>query len=142
MSADLPKRNPDGSWTYAEDIYWLKTSVSTPEAAMEAINAPPRRTPEEIAAIDKIVGIKQVAGERIYQIAPLHKQLNALAAGVALLHGAVLKAGVKFDADEQAQVDSLMKLQEDISDIRAKSDDIEKMVPLPESITDDKLWKE
>lgn len=85
---------------------------------------------------NQIRKVKAEANRRIVDIAPEWRQRNMTARGVELL-------SIGRDAWTPEQYDEHLKLEaiwEEVKKIRAKSDDIEEMDPIPEDFKDDKYW--
>ena len=70
---------------------------------------------------------------------PEHKQRNNLAKAVEMImvHGAVVNWP---DKERALQVEAL-KTWVKIETLRAKSDDLEKIDPIPQDYKDDKYWR-
>jgi hypothetical protein len=108
-------------------------------------------TPEEEAAIlaqqaidgaphsIKFEQVKAEAGRRIELIMPDYKQRNALAmnAEAMQLYGADPKG---WPTELQQMNTSLMAQWAEIKHLRSRSNEIEKLDPIPLDYTDDKYW--
>jgi hypothetical protein len=85
---------------------------------------------------DQIRNVKAEANRRIIAIAPEWRQRNMIARSVELL-------SIGKDAWTQEQRDENLALElvwETVKMIRAKSDQLEAMNPIPEDFKDDKYW--
>lgn len=94
----------------------------------------PQPAPPPVTA----VWVKQEAYRRIVEIAPEWKQRNMTAQSVALL--SKLQDGGTFTTDEKAAMVSNMAVWAQVKVIRAKSDLLEAMTPIPVDYTDDRYW--
>ena len=95
-------------------------------------------TADELAQrrADMVEGVKREAGRRILAIAPDYRQRNMLARTAQLLR--IGEANLT-----QSQRDEVLAIEivwETIQMIRARSDAIEAMQPIPPDYTDDKYW--
>ena len=82
--------------------------------------------------------IKKEAMRRILEVAPEHTQRNMIAKGVELLEKLVL--GETLSTEELVFRNAAMQKWKDIETIRAKSNTLEKMDPIPDDYRDDKYW--
>lgn len=99
---------------------------------------PPGPTPEELAAAARLE-IKAEARRRILLIMTEDQQRNTLAAGQA----AVMQYGsnpVDWPAELQERQLSAMAAWAEIERLRARSNEIEQMDPIPTDMSDDHLW--
>lgn len=89
--------------------------------------------PPQVASIDDV---KSEAHRRIVQIVPEWKQINLLARYTELT-----KIGEQNWTLEQQQESLLIEtIWNKIKHIRAKSDELEEMDPIPQDYKDDKYW--
>ena len=108
-------------------------------------------TPEEVSAMEERnrkrqesnrlkypLKIKQEAERRILEIAPVHVQRNMTAKGVELLEKLVL--GGTLTTEELVFRNAAIQKWKDIEMIRAKSNTLEQMDPIPDDYRDDKYW--
>ena len=82
--------------------------------------------------------IKKEASRRILEIAPEWKQRNLISSGVEMLDKLV-QGGSLSTADLAARNYSL-SIWSQIAKIRAKSNELEAMDPIPNDFKDDKYW--
>lgn len=82
--------------------------------------------------------VKAEAYRRIVTIAPEWKQRNMTAHGVALL--SKLQDGGTLTAEEQAAKTANLAIWAQVEAIRARSDEIEAMTPIPADFNDDARW--
>lgn len=80
--------------------------------------------------------VKAEANRRILEIVPEWKQRNLLAQAAQLNR----KPVADWTAEEQAAVDAGDAVWAQVQAIRAKSDEIEAMNPIPFNLADDSLW--
>jgi uncharacterized protein YeaC (DUF1315 family) len=83
-----------------------------------------------------VEGVKREASKRILSIAPDYKQRNMLARSVELLR----IGEANLTQEQRDEVLAIELIWETIQMIRAKSDLIEAMDPIPPDYTDDKYW--
>jgi len=83
-----------------------------------------------------VEGVKQEAGRRIVAIAPEWKQRNMLARIAELLR----IGEANLSAAEQADLAAIEAIWTTIKGLRAKSNALEAMDPIPLDYTDDKYW--
>lgn len=83
-----------------------------------------------------VEGVKQEAGRRILAIAPEWKQRNMLARSAQFLR----IGEANLTQEQRDEVLAIELIWETIQMIRAKSDLIEAMDPIPPDYTDDKYW--
>ena len=83
-----------------------------------------------------VEGVKQEASKRILAIAPEWKQRNMLARSAELLR----IGEPNWTQEQRDEVLAIELIWETIQMIRAKSDIIEAMDPIPPDYTDDKYW--
>lgn len=99
----------------------------------QILDVPDWTAPQLIPTVDMV---KQEAGRRILAIAPDYQQRNMLARTAQLLR--IGEANLT-----QSQRDEVLAIElvwETIQMIRARSDAIEAMQPIPPDYTDDKYW--
>lgn len=101
------------------------TSINAGAGTYET--APIAGTPEQV---------KAEANRRILKIVPEWKQRNLLAQAAQLNR----KPVADWTAEEQAAVDAGDAIWAQVQAIRAKSDEIEAMDPIPADVTDSALW--
>ncbi|MEO1108255.1 MAG: hypothetical protein AAFX90_10065 [Pseudomonadota bacterium] len=99
--------------------------------------------PDSSVSVDKYIAppstpdqVKTEANRRIVAICPEWKQRNLIAQATRLNR----KPIADWTADEADQVAAGDAIWAQVEHIRAKSDEIEAMDPIPADITDDKLW--
>jgi len=80
--------------------------------------------------------VKEEAQRRIYEILPDWKQRNLTARAAEL----AIKGVQNWSLEEQAEVAAGQALWDQIKVIRAKSDELEAMDPIPVDYIDDKYW--
>jgi hypothetical protein len=83
-----------------------------------------------------VEGVKREASKRILSIAPDYKQRNMLARSVELLR----IGEANLTQEQRDEVLAIELIWETIQMIRARSDAIESMQPIPPDYTDDKYW--
>lgn len=90
--------------------------------------------------------IKAETGRRIFGMSVEHDQRNKIARGVELLSkqvdAIIAHLGIPdpLSASELAEKNAYLALWANIKSLRAKSNDIEAMDPVPDDFTDDKYW--
>lgn len=103
---------------------------AAPVVSLEAVKA---------ARLAKIAEVKAECNRRVIAIMPEHHQRNTLAAGLM----AVTQYGqdlASWPADEKARHDAAMIKWAEIERLRARSDLIEAMRPIPADFADDGYW--
>ena len=89
--------------------------------------------PPQVSSIDDV---KSEAHRRIVQIVPEWKQLNLLARSTELA-----KIGEQnWSEAEREEVALIESVWDKVKHIRAKSDELEVMNPIPDDYQDDKYW--
>jgi len=83
-----------------------------------------------------VEGVKREASKRILGIAPDYKQRNMLARSVEFLR----IGEANLTQEQRDEVLAMELIWETIQIIRARSDAIESMQPIPPDYTDDKYW--
>lgn len=83
-----------------------------------------------------VEGVKQEAGRRVLAIAPDYRQRNMLARTAQLLR----IGEANLTQSQRDEVLAIERVWETIQMIRARSDAIEAMQPIPPDYTDDKYW--
>ena len=83
-----------------------------------------------------IFEVKAEAQNRIYNILPEWKQRNLTARAAEL----AIKGQANWTPEEQAEYDAGQALWDQIKAIRAASDALELMNPIPDNYTDDSYW--
>jgi hypothetical protein len=83
-----------------------------------------------------IFEVKAEAQHRIYNILPEWKQRNLTARAAEL----AIKGQANWTPEEQAEYDAGQLLWDQIKAIRAASDALELMNPIPDNYTDDSYW--
>ena len=99
-------------------------------------------TAEELAAAQTVVTVDAVKAEatrRIELIAEPSRQRNLTARGTELTMK-LLRQGGSLTAEEEAEVDAGQAIWDEIKAIRAASNVIEAMDPIPTDYTDDSYW--
>ena len=94
---------------------------------------------ETITVEERVITVQEVKAEaqrRIYEILPDWKQRNLTARAAEL----ALKGAGSWTPDEQAEVAAGQALWDKIKAVRAASDVIEAMDPIPLDYTDDSYW--
>ena len=99
----------------------------------QILEVPDWTPPQLIPTADMV---KQEAGRRILGIAPEWKQRNMLARAAELLR----IGEPNWTLSQQAEVAVMEAAWADIEAIRAKSNAIEAMDPIPSDYADDKYW--
>lgn len=84
--------------------------------------------------------IREEARRRILERYPDWKQTNMVARGVELQD--IWRRVGTWTPEEQAEADALKSAWDWISEVRASSNQIEVMDPMPEDINNDSLWPE
>lgn len=102
----------------------------------ETFTAPARapRPRDEVLA-----QVKAEAQRRILAVFPFHHQLNTAGRGIEVLFD-VVTTGREMTEAEQTELAAGLNAYGKIKAIRAASDAIEGMDPLPADITNDELW--
>lgn len=143
--ADHPtKRAPDGG-------PWLRPLVETaPPATIAGLET---RRLEYVVALDVVTenwiverrpigeqrqAIKDEAGRRILAVADIHKQRNLLAQSAFLARQA--RVNGSLTPEETALEDSLLAVWQWIEAVRARSDELELVDPIPLDYQDDAQW--
>lgn len=83
-----------------------------------------------------VTDVKQEAQRRIYELYPQWKQANMIARAVELLQ----VGQANWSPEEQAEAAALNAAWAWIKAVRAKSNEIELLNPLPEDVTHDSWW--
>lgn len=84
----------------------------------------------------KAAAVKAEARRRILARYPEWKQANLMARGVAL----VRKGETQWTAEELTEANSIHAVWDWIKAVRAASNSIEAMTPIPDDFQDDKCW--
>jgi hypothetical protein len=99
----------------------------------QILDVPDWTSPQPIPTADMV---KQEAGRRILAIAPDYRQRNMLARTAQLLR----IGEANLTQSQRDEVLAIERVWETIQMIRARSDAIEAMQPIPPDYTDDKYW--
>ena len=99
----------------------------------QILEVPDWSLPQLIPTADMV---KQEASRRILAIAPDYRQRNLLARSVELLR----IGEANLTPEQRDEVLAMELIWETIQMIRARSDAVEAMQPIPPDYTDDKYW--
>ena len=89
--------------------------------------------PEVVVTVEDI---KREASRRILAFLPIHAQNNMMMASISLLH----KGQANWTAEDTAVAAKNLAAESYIKAVRAKSNEIESISPLPEDYADDSRW--
>jgi len=83
--------------------------------------------------------VKAEAERRILAVAPEWRQRNLLARGAELAN---IRHDRKLTSGEKAEADAISAVWTAIAGLRAASDALEAMNPIPQDFTDDEYWRQ